>query len=217
MTVMVCNPARLGVALLCLALAGCGTPRPLGLNHLVDGQRVLRSASHWRVAADELALQLVAGLPAGSTVQVRTVGAATPFSLRFEDFLEERLLSGGVAVQRRGAIDAALPVLSLRHEVVALHPDAAQEGAGWVAPALVAAGAIGVADTGSWSPEVAAASLLGAGLAASWVGERSSLELVSLVRLSGSGLRWQTSRIAYIEPADRSLYERRLPTGAPAP
>jgi hypothetical protein len=212
-----CKRARLGVALLCLVLVGCGTPRPLGLNHLIEGQRVLRSASHWRVAADELALQLLSSLPAGSTLQVRTDGVATPFSLRFEDFLEERLVRGEVAVQRRGAIDGALPLLSLRHEVVALHADAAQDAVGWVAPTLGAAGAIGFADTWSWSPDGVAASLLGAGLAASWVGERSSLELVSLARLSGAGLRWQTSRIAYIEPADRSLYERRLPTGAPAP
>lgn len=203
-----------------LLLTACAVPRPLALHHPIEGQRLLRSVSHWRTAANDLASVAGSALPAQGRLLIVPARPSTTFSDNFERLLETRLIQMGYQVERLPA-QAPLPapgeaaVLRLRHEVVELHADT--ESALWSQSASDRTGAAGLAAYAlakywDWHADAAMAAGVGAGLASGWIGPPTPLEMVTTVNLQTAGTQWQDMRIAYIDPGDRHLYERRLPT-----
>lgn len=199
-----------------LLLTACAVPRPVALHHPIEGQRLLRSVSHWRNAANDVASVAGNALPAQGRLVIVPARPGTTFSDNFERLLETRMIQMGFQVERLQA-QAPLPalgqaaVLRLRHEVVELHPNTDTDREIQATLGVAGLGVYALAKQWDWQANAAIAAGVGTALASGWIGAPTSLEMVTTVNLQTAGMQWQDMRIAYIDPGDRHLYERRLP------
>ena len=87
------------VALICcLALAGCGSERPVPVNHLASTEPVLASAEHWQALAADVADHLVVVQPQAEMIAIDMPPADSSFGINFRELLITELFKRGYEI-----------------------------------------------------------------------------------------------------------------------
>lgn len=86
-----------------LTVVGCASPVPVASNFPLSYQKLVRTAHHWDVVADDVVSQTVAAINANPALQGRALFVAsserrTAFNRAFREFLITRLVDRGASV-----------------------------------------------------------------------------------------------------------------------
>ncbi len=210
---------RLWFAVVWLAvLSGCAPEMPFAKNFALTRQRVMNSAAHWQLLANETAAQLAPKLQAEAAVSVVLVRKAnaesSAFYRGFEELLAAALVQHGVGVASGATPGTAtytveVNVQTVHHQFPAISPIGfTQLGtvlgmSVWAAvaqPAVAidAVPALGVAAGAVWDA------------ARYWAPEPTSTEILVTTAVTKAGTRVSgTSEVFYIQSPDVAAYEPR--------
>ena len=87
------------VAILCCFLvAGCGSERPVPVNHLASTEPVLASAEHWQALAADVADHLVEVQPTADMIAIDMPQAESSFGVNFRELLITELFKRGYEI-----------------------------------------------------------------------------------------------------------------------